>query len=313
MNINWEDLRYFLAAAESGSLSAAAKALNSNQPTVGRHVDALEHALGVKLFQRHKHGLTLTQEGAAVLEQSRLMRSGIQNIVRVSEGDHRQPEGSVSLALPEGLCNEILVPHLAVFSEQYPGLRLTLHVSPRSANLARGEAEIAIRLFRPKEADLVVRQLTGMEMGLYASEEYLRDRGEPQHLAELSRHRIIAYGEALAALPENRLLLDWIAPESAVLRSDSTTTRLKATTAGLGISIQPCMVAAINASLVRVVADARLPSHEVWITYHRDLRNVPRVAVVADFLVAIFSGGGGAFVDGVSGVLRGNGGLLQAT
>ena len=94
-DIDWDDLRYFLAAAESGSLSAAAKLLHSNQPTVGRHIDALEAALGLKLFQRHKKGLTLTHECAWVLEQSQLMQSGVQNIQRMIEGDYQQLQGSV--------------------------------------------------------------------------------------------------------------------------------------------------------------------------------------------------------------------------
>ena len=102
-NLNWDDLRYFLAAAESGSLSAAAKRLHSNQPTVGRHIDALEAALGLKLFQRHKKGLTLTHECAWVLEQSQLMQSGVQSIQRMIEGDFQQLRGRVRLAFPEGL------------------------------------------------------------------------------------------------------------------------------------------------------------------------------------------------------------------
>jgi DNA-binding transcriptional LysR family regulator len=289
MNINWEDLRYFLAAAETGSLSAAAKALNSNQPTVGRHVDALERTLGMKLFQRHKQGLTLTQEGAAVLEQSQLMDGGVQNIRRLVEGDYRQLQGSVRVALPEGLCNDIVIPRLTAFYERYPNLHLILHVSSRAANLTRGEADIAIRLFRPTESDLVARKLGTMEMGLYASERYLQAHGEPRSLGELSGHRIISYGDELAIAAENQWLLDQIAPATAVLQSDSTTSRLKVTLTGLGISVQPCLVAATHASLVRLLPDAALPGHEIWLAYHRDLRSVLRVVATADFLVDLMA------------------------
>lgn len=286
-NLNWDDLRYFLAAAESGSLSAAAKRLHSNQPTVGRHIDALEAALGLRLFQRHKKGLTLTHECAWVLEQAQLMQSGVQSIQRMVEGDFQQLRGSVRLALPEGLCNEVLIPHLDTFYRQYPNLRLILNVSSRTADLTRGEADIAVRLFRPKDADLVARQLTRMEMGLYASREYLQTHDRPENESDLLSHRIISYGDELAGLPENVWLLDHATPGHRILQSDSTTSRLRATVGGLGISIQPCVLADTHPGLVRILQHAPLPRHEVWITYHRDLRHILRVRVTADFLIAL--------------------------
>jgi DNA-binding transcriptional LysR family regulator len=286
-NVNWDDLRYFLAAAESGSLSAAAKRLHSNQPTVGRHIDALEAALGLRLFQRHKKGLTLTHECAWVLEQAQLMQSGVQSIQRMVEGDFQQLRGSVRLALPEGLCNEVLIPQLDSFYRQYPNLRLILNVSSRTANLTRGEADIAVRLFRPKDADLVARQLTRMEMGLYASREYLQTHDRPENESDLLRHRIISYGDELAGLPENIWLLDHATPGNRMLQSDSTTSRLRATAGGLGISIQPCILADAVPNLVRILEHASLPAHEVWITYHRDLRHILRIRVTVDFLIAL--------------------------
>lgn len=287
--LNWDDFRYFLAAYESGSLSAAAKLLHSNQPTVGRHIDDLERALGLKLFQRHKQGLTLTQEGAWVLEQSQLMHSGVQNIQRMIDGEYQQLQGSVRLALPEGLCHEILIPQLASFYQRYSNLRLILNVSSRTANLTRGEADIAIRLFRPKETDLVARLLTRMEMGLYANQDYLHTQSRPEVTADLLRHRVICYGDELADLPENKWLLDHADPNNCVLQSDSTTSRLRATVLGLGISIQPCIFAKSHKSLIPVLKDVGLPAHEIWITYHGDLRHILRIRVAVDFLSSLFA------------------------
>lgn len=290
-NLNWDDLRYFLAAAETGSLSAAAKRLHSNQPTVGRHIDALESALGLKLFQRHKKGLTLTHECAWVLEQAQLMHSGVQSIQRLVEGDLQQLRGSVRLALPEGLCNEVIIPKLDAFYRQYPNLRLILNVSSRAADLTRGEADIAVRLFRPKDADLVARPLAPMAMGLYASRAYLQTHGLPENESDLWHHRIIGYGDELAGLPENVWLLDRANPAYRVLQSDSTSSRLRAAVCGLGVSVQPCALADAHPDLVRVLPQALLPDHEVWITYHRDLRHILRVRVTADFLVALLGRG----------------------
>lgn len=287
--INWDDFRYFLAAAESGSLSAAAKRLRSNQPTVGRHIDALESALGLKLFQRNKKGLSLTQEGTRVLEQSELMQSGVHNIQRMVGGDYQQLRGSVRLALPEGLCNEILIPRLEGFYRHYPNLRLILNVSSRTANLTRGEADIAIRLFRPKETDLVTRQLTDMATGLYAGHKYLQTHEPPVTLPDLIQHRIIGYGDELAGLPENKWLLNHVPKDEWALQSDSTSSRLRATVCGLGISIQPCMFADANPDLIQVLDHVSLPAHKVWITYHRDLRAILRIRVTVDFLIALFA------------------------
>ena len=289
-DINWDDFRYFRAAAELGTLSAAAKRLHSNQPTVGRHIDALEIALGLKLFQRHKKGLTLTQEGMWVLEQSELMQSGVHNIQRMVEGDYQQLHGSVRLALPEGLCNEILLPKLEEFYQRYPNLRLILNVSSRTANLTRGEADIAIRLFRPKETDLVTRQLTDMAMGFYAGRKYLQTHEPPVTLADLIQHRIIGYGDELASLPENQWLLDHVPKDDWALQSDSTTSRLRATVCGLGISIQPCMLADAYIELLKILPEIVLPAHKVWITYHRDLRHILRIRVTVEFLIALFAG-----------------------
>lgn len=286
--MNWDDLRFFLAAAETGSLSAAAKRLRSNQPTIGRRIDALEAALGLKLFQRHKKGLTLTQEGTLILEQSRSIQSATLNIQRLTGGEHQEAHGSVRLAVPEGLCNDVIVPGLSAFYQQHPGVRLMLNVSLRLSDIARGEADIAIRLIRPTQADLVTRQLAHMELGVYASRAYLKQHGHPTTETALLQHRIIGYGDELAGLNENQWLIHRSQPEHIVLQSDSTTSRLRATEAGLGISIQPCMIADTKPRLVRLLQDHPLPSHQIWLAYHKDLRRIARIRAVIEFLGKLF-------------------------
>jgi len=283
-NSNWDGFRYFIAAAEGGSLTAAAKQLGSNQPTVGRQIDALETALGLKLFQRSVKGLILTEEGALVLEQAQEMRSVVDKIQRNNQGEEQEISGTVRLALPEGLCLEVLTPILPLFYRDYPNINLILNVSSNSANLTRGEADIAVRLFRPREANLVARHLGRMSMGLFASSAYLENRGYPATAAELKQHRIIAYGDQLSALAENQWLLKQAASLSSALSSDNTIARLKATVAGVGISIQPQLFCRTNPELVPVLEDIKLPDHEVWIAYHSDLRHLARIRAVAGFI-----------------------------
>ncbi len=284
--LNWDGLRYFIAAAEEGSLTAAARRLGSNQPTVGRHIDALESELGIRLFQRSVKGLTLTEEGAALLEQCRVIQSQVIKIERLVGGEHAI-SGSVRLALPEGLCLEVVAPQLADFYRDHPDVRLLLDVSSNTANLTHGEADIAIRLFHPTESNLVARQLGVMRMGLYATPDYLARYGVPASADELPSHRVITYGDRLGALPENRWLLGQMAPAAPVLSSDSTAARLRATLGGSGISIQPQLFAQTNPQLQPLLPSIELPGHEIWLVYHQDLRQIPRVRAVAGFLTSI--------------------------
>lgn len=290
-NMNWDGLRFFIAAAEGGSLTTAAKVLGSNQPTVGRHINALESELGMKLFQRSVKGLTLTEEGAQLLEHCREIESQIVKIERTIRGE-KVISGTVRVALPEGLCLEVLTPHLPQFYLDYPNIRLILNVSSNTADLTRGEADIAIRLFRPSESNLVVRQLGEMGMGLYASPPYIDTFGTPASVEDLAHHRVITYGDQLATLPENRWLIEHSSPALQVLCSDSTSTRLKATLAGVGIAIQPHLFTRTNPHLIPLLEEIALPGHPMWLVYHSDLRQVARIRTVIDFIASHVSDSG---------------------
>lgn len=284
--MSWDGFRYFLAVAEGGSLTTAAKNLGSNQPTVGRHIDALESALGVKLFQRSVKGLMLTEEGVSVFEQLQSIESDVLKIQRSVQGEVEEPSGTVRLALPEGLSIEVLTPLLPEFYSDYSNIRLILNVSSNSANLTRGEADIAVRLFRPKEANLVVRSLGRMSMGLFASAGFINSYGVPKTTKELKQYHVITYGDQLADLLENSWLLNHTDPSKRLLSSDNTTARLRATIAGVGISIQPHIFCSSNTDLIPVLENVSLPDHEVWLVYHKDLRDTSRIRAVVNFLVS---------------------------
>lgn len=285
-SIDWDGFRYFTAAAETGSLSAAAKLLGSNQSTVGRQIDVLESALGVKLFQRSVKGLMLTEEGVYILEQSQSMQSLVTKVQRTIQGDTEEISGTVRVALPEGLCLEVLTPNLPEFYKAWPGINLILNVSSNVANLTRGEADIAVRLFRPTETNLVARYLGPMNMGLFASSAYIKTQGAPATIQALKKHRVITYGDQLSSLEENQWLIKHAGESGSVLSSDSTTTRLRATLAGVGISIQPKVFGQTNNDLMPVLENVKLPEHEIWLAYHNDLRHLGRIRAVLGFISA---------------------------
>jgi len=280
-NLDWDDLRFFLAAARGGSLSAASRELNSNQPTVGRRIAALEHALGVRLFQRHPHGLTLTEEGQQILATASTMDQVAAGLTRVTRNEERLA-GTVRIAAPEGLALSLIVPALAGFAEAHPELDLDVQPAVASADLVRGEADIAVRLYRPDVADLVVRRVREMEFGLYAAEKYLARHGVPGDVAELGAHRFISYGARLQTQEDHAWLLSLVPGARIVFRSDNTATRIAAAEAGFGLAVFPQLVT--GPRLSRVLPALAAPAREIWLVVHRDLREVPRVRAVMDFL-----------------------------
>ncbi|NOQ88416.1 MAG: LysR family transcriptional regulator [Gammaproteobacteria bacterium] len=283
-SMNWDGFRYFTAAAEVGSLSAAAKMLDSNQSTVGRHIDALESALGIKLFQRSVKGLSLTEQGQAIYEQSQQIKNSIVKIQRVVQGGEATASGTVRLSLPEGLGQEVLIPALDKFYQQYPNVKLIFNVSATTANLTQGEADVAVRLFRPEESDLVIKYLGEMKLSLYASESYKEKYGLPKQLRDIRKHKVITYGDQLSILPENQWLLNHSDEALRILCSDSTVTRFKATVSGVGLSVQPEVLGQTNAKLIRLFKSVKLPAHKVWLVYHEDVRHISRIRAVVDFI-----------------------------
>ena len=289
-SLNWDGFRYFIAVAKAGSLSAAAKMLDANQSTVGRHVDALELALDIKLFQRSVKGLSLTKEGQAVFEQSQHIQNAIAKVKRLVQGDEVTASGTVRLSLPEGLGQEVLIPALDNFYQQHPKVKLIFNMSATTANLRQGEADVSVCLFRPEEPGLIIKDLGEMKMGLYASESYNTNYGLPGQLRDVRKHRVITYGEQLSILPENQWLLNHSAESLRVLSSDSTVIRFKATVSGLGLSLQPEVLAQTNPNLIRLFKSAKLPAYKVWLVYHKDVQHMSRIRVVVDFISTCLGG-----------------------
>jgi DNA-binding transcriptional LysR family regulator len=283
-SLNWDGFRYFIAVAKAGSLSAAAKMLEANQSTVGRHIDALETALGIKLFQRSVKGFNLTEEGHAIFEQTQHIQNSIIKVQQLAQGDKVTASGTVRLSLPEGLGQEVLIPALDNFYQQHPQVKLIFNMSATTANQQQGEADVSVRLFRPEEPGLIIKDLGEMKMGLYASESYNTNYGLPGQLRDVRKHRVITYGEQLSILPENQWLLNHSAETLRVLSSDSTVTRFKATVSGLGLSLQPEVLAQTNPDLIRLFKSAKLPAYTAWLVYRKDVQHISRIRVVVDFI-----------------------------
>lgn len=287
-SLDWDNLRYFLTAARALSLSAASRALGSNQPTVGRRIDALEAQLGVRLFQRHSTGLTLTDEGRRLFAAAETMEEGAAGVLRAVSGDSDGMAGTVRIAAPEGLGVGVLAPRLPELYARYPLLNIVLEPAAARADLKRGGADVALRLFRPGGGDVVSRRLCDMGFGMYASADYLARCGAPRSLDALQHHAFIAYGDELRGQPENAWLEEMIAPGRVLFRSDGTMARLAAVFAGVGIAVMPHLLMAGYPTCARVLPQYQAPARTIWLAVHGDLRHVPRIRAVMDFIEAIF-------------------------
>lgn len=283
-NLNWDDIRYFLAAARAGSLAGASRALDGHQPTVGRRIAALERHLGHKLFQRHAQGLTLTDEGVNLLASAERMDEAAAALLRASGIPGGEIRGRVRIAAPSGLAVQVIAPALPDLQARYPELDVVLQAATASADLVHGEADIALRLYRPDAADLVLRRVGGMGFGLYGGASYFARNGLPADATALKSHAFIGYSEGLRHLEENQWLETLVGEARFPLRSDDTQTRIAASVAGIGLAVLPHVLASRVTGLNRVLPELEAPGKTIWLVMHQDLRHLARVRVVLDWL-----------------------------
>lgn len=273
--LDWNQVRAFVAVGRTGSLTAAAERLGSSQPTVGRQVRALEEALGVPLVQRHARGVELTEPGRVLLREAEAVEDGVRAFVRRARDAREAPRGTVRVTATEMVGGHILPALLRDVRLAYPDIQLVLVLDERATDVLRGEADVAVRMFRPRTADLVARKVGEVPLGLFAHKDYLARVGVPATLDDLAHHATIGFdrnaqlGRALAAIHPA------LAPERCALRCDSMLAQLEALRAGVGVGVAQIEIARRDANLVEVLGDAESPmqrSLEVWVAMHQDAR-----------------------------------------
>src|SRR5262245_28098759 len=195
--LEWTALRDFLAVAEGGSLSAAARRLGVSQPTLTRRMAALEERLGAELFLRTPRGLELTEAGEAILEPARHMEQEARNAEVAVTGRDRALAGPVRITATEGLAIDWLTPELAVFRRNHPEIEIQFLIRNTNVNLLELAADIAVPLARPRQADLVARRVGTLAYGLYAEHGYLDARGRPRNDDDLRGHQAVVFDELL--------------------------------------------------------------------------------------------------------------------
>ena len=281
--MEWGDVRYFLALARSGSLSAASRRLGVEHTTVARRVDALEAALGTRLFDRLQRGWRLTAEGERLVDDAGRLEAEALAFARRAAGGSGVA-GPVTVSTPPFLGSHFLAPRLGPFLAAHPGIVLTLIGEKRAALLGQREADLVLRLSRPTEHGAVARRIGTMAFALYAAPSYLAGR-RPEDWVFLGDD------ESAGELPQHRWLMAFAGPRPLVLRSNDMATVLHAARAGTGVAALPCFVGGADAGLTCIEPDRDgVGSREIWIGIHEDLRRSPRIRLAMDAIAGIFAG-----------------------
>ncbi|MBW2732217.1 MAG: LysR family transcriptional regulator [Deltaproteobacteria bacterium] len=276
--MTWSHIETFVRVAEAGSLSAAAKDLQQSQPTLSRQIQAFESSLGVQLFVRHARGLKLTERGAELLQQAQGLDHDVQVFLRRASGMRQEPQGNVRISAAEPIAVFALPPALAQLRSAYPKIGLELVVDNGTANLSRREADIAVRMFRPTQLDLVAKQIGSVEMGLYASRDYLARHGDLKHIEDISHHTLIGFDKD--NLWDDALQRMRLRPEHFAVRTDSLLAQVQYTREGVGLGALHVPLATRDPGLVRVLPELPLGALELWLVVHSDVRTNPAVRVV---------------------------------
>lgn len=281
----WDDLRYFLAVARTGSTQAAARGLRVSQTTAARRVAALEEAVGLKLFERRQAGYTLTAAGETLVAEAEAVERAAEGFVAAAAVQGRDASGAVRLSTVEIYAATLLVPLLGELRAALPNIRIELDTTEAVRDLAAGEADIALRGGQAMaQSGLVGRRIGRDPWTLYCSRAYAEANGLPRSMAALKEHPIIGGGGGKVWPMYRRWLQRHGLEDGVVLEHGSTSGLLSAIRSGLGMAVLPSLMADRDPELVQVVPPPEGDGMELWLLTHERVRHVPRVRAVMDFL-----------------------------
>lgn len=282
----WSDLRVLLEVARSGTLAAAARKLAVDNSTVGRRLAALERDLGAKLVTRTPDGLVLTAAGEAMRSAGEDMEQAVLRGEQLALGADRNLSGLVRVATTEMLGEMVVLPAVRDLRARHPQIRVDLVTGAARLDLARREAEVALRFVRPDSGELVARLAGAITFGAYASKGYLAAHGRPARGSGFAGHDIIGFVAGIRSWRTGQLGGEPVRDVRPVVRTNSTFMLLQAVRLGLGIGPLPCALARPHADLERVPATAPVEVDDVWLVVHGDVQHTSRVRAVIDALEA---------------------------
>ncbi|AXX96516.1 LysR family transcriptional regulator [Profundibacter amoris] len=284
-NLDWSLMQSFLAVAEGGSLSAAARRLGASQPTLGRQIRQAEQQLGVTLFTRKSRGLQLTDIGQALLPAAQTMREAAGQMALAAAGQEQQIKGTVRITASVFVSHHILPPIIAHIVRQEPDIAIELTPNDASENLLFREADIAIRMYRPTQLDVVAKHLGDLPLGVFGSVDYLNRKGRPETIEEmLNDHDLIGYDADEQILRGMRQMGQDAQRDWFHVRCDNNVVYWELLRAGCGLGFSQIYVAMDDPQVEQVLPDLPIPPLPVWLVAHQAMRQTPRIRHVWDML-----------------------------
>ncbi|MCC5987157.1 MAG: LysR family transcriptional regulator [Pararhodobacter sp.] len=285
--MDWDKLRIFHAVADAGSLTHAGDTLGLSQSAVSRQIRGLEESLGVTLFHRHARGLILTEQGELLFDATRAMSKRLETATARIRDSEEEVFGELRVTTTTGFGTLWLAPRLPALYARYPDLKIDLMLEERVLDLPMREADIAIRMKEPSQADLIRKRLMSVRMRLFASPEYLRANGTPQNIADMASFRLISQGLSAAQVSAGAALVRELLMHP--IRSTFTVNNyfgvLQAVLADLGIGLLPDYLTEDFPSLMRVLPEVESAEVPVFLAYPEELRHSKRIAAFRDFVL----------------------------
>jgi molybdate transport repressor ModE-like protein len=283
---DWNDLRYLLAIAREGSTLAAAKALGVSQPTVQRRLAALEERIDRKLVEHHPTGYRLTELGKTLLPHAVDVERSVEAFQRQLMSTGEDLTGTLRVTCPEGMASRLLAPVIEAFREKYPGLRVDLIMTDRRLDLAKGEAEVALRIHEPGDDQLIARRIANSPWAVFASRSYIKRHGRPQRWEDLDQHAIIEFAGELADNHAARWLRSAAPKATIAIRGNSMLGVLAAVKSGAGLAPLPMLLGGSEDGLEPVLESIPEIDTKLYLVIHADLKRTPRVRAFCDFVIA---------------------------
>jgi DNA-binding transcriptional LysR family regulator len=279
-SMDWGDLRIFLAISREGTLGAAARRLGLTQPTMGRRLRALEHAVGHRLFQRTSDGFVLTDEGNLILPHAERVEDEVLACERQLSGESHALGGTLRVSSSEWFGTFMLAPVLAMFGSKYPKITVELLTDARIYNLARREADLVFRITPFSDADVVSRKLLRIPYALYGSKS-----ARTPVLGDGSGDRLVTMDTAFAEMPD-AVWLKRVLPRAEIgFRSNNREAQARLCQMGAGLAVLPCPLGDNVSGLKRLDIGEAPPSRNTYVGYHRDLRRLSRLRALLDFVI----------------------------
>ncbi len=282
--LDWAQLQSFVAVAEHGSLSAAARAVNSSQPTLSRHIALLEENVGSRLFDRSKSGVTLTEKGSALFQHAAQMADAAAQVSLVAEGSEQSLSGTVRITASQIVATYLLPDVLTALHARYPEIEVEVAASDDTNNLLRREADIALRMYRPTQNDVIAKHIGDLSVGAYASRDYIARYGMPANIDDVMAHDLVGYDRS-------SLIIDGMAAQGFKVdrsffkfRCDDQVVCWQMVRAGFGIGFNQTHIAEADPNIVHIEGAGLVGTLPVWLTAHPEVRQIPRIRCVYDFL-----------------------------